>query len=110
MGLPRNCEHGNQYYSCLKCPGPGVCEHKRRRSRCKECKGSEICKHNRVINSCRVCEGSRFCIHDRQRHVCKVCGGFEVLAKNLLYGATKRAKEANIPINITREDILELIG
>jgi hypothetical protein len=107
---PRKCKHGVQYHICIKCKGPSVCKHSRRRSRCKDCHGAEICKHNRVHSSCKACGGNRFCVHNRIKYRCGLCFGLTALANGIIWGARTRAKKNNWPFDLTKEDVLELLG
>lgn len=105
----KKCPHGKEKYFCKGCGGKGICEHGVAKSRCRECKGSQICKHGRDKRNCAKC-GTHFCIHKRQKDLCKECGGLQAVALGLYRNAKSRAKKKGVPFNITKAEILELIG
>jgi hypothetical protein len=86
------------------------CPHGKQKWHCKDCGGSQICKHKKALSYCIECGGRAICKHRRQRHHCKECGGFPVLAEMMYNGARQRARKNNLYMDITPQDILELIG
>jgi hypothetical protein len=82
----------------------GPCYKRRWRKENRE----EILVEERAAN--RANPTKRNCEHGRRKHVCSECGGLSILACNLFRSAKSRAKNKNLPFNITKEEILELIG
>jgi hypothetical protein len=108
--MNKKCEHNKQPWFCEICDGRGICKHHIHKYSCKKCTGTQICKHGRFRGICRECQGKQICPHNRVRYNCKQCGGFPTLARELLKGAKTRARKDTLPINITKKDILKLIG
>lgn len=109
------CSHNHLKQYCrecklLGCGGSSICLHDKVRSVCKDCGGGSICIHSRVRSVCADCGGSSICKHNKRRLSCKVCIGFPRLAQTMLWTAKKRAAKKGLPFNLSKEDVLKLIG
>jgi hypothetical protein len=116
-----HCEHGRDKGRCIDC-GTSVCEHGKIRFSCRICYRS--CKHGHIKYSCKDCGTGRcehgrnkyrcidcgkgcYCPHGRMKNVCRKCGGFDSWARSLQAAAKKRAREDNLPYELTLDWIIE---